>query len=206
MHIPEVSVEERREALLRASKLALTRGVTTVVDFGRYVPGSSTELPWEDFSVVYKWADSLGKMLIRVCLFFPLETWARLHDLIKEAGRKQGPWLYLGGVKAFADGSLGSSSALLHEPYVDEPDNYGLQLADLESLENMTLLADKSGLQVAIRAIGDKANDMILNMYALVASKNGKRDRRSRIEHAQHLVPATAARYHCFSSARSLVG
>lgn len=48
--IPEVSVEERREALLRASNLALTRGVTTVVDFGRYFPGSSAELPWEDFS------------------------------------------------------------------------------------------------------------------------------------------------------------
>lgn len=193
--IPEVSVDERREALLRASNLALTRGVTTVVDFGRYFPGSSAETPWEDFSGVYKWADSLGKMLIRVCLFFPLETWARLHDFIKEGGCMQSPWLYLGGVKAFADGSLGSSSALLHEPYVDEPDNYGLQVADLESLENMTLLADKSGLQVAIHAIGDKANDIILDMYALVASKNGVGDRRSRIEHAQHLVPSTATRF-----------
>lgn len=48
--IPEVSVEERREALLRASKHALMRGVTTVVDFGRYFPGSTTELPWDDLS------------------------------------------------------------------------------------------------------------------------------------------------------------
>lgn len=48
--IPEVSVIERREALHRASNLALMRGVTTVVDFGRYFPGVSTELSWEDFS------------------------------------------------------------------------------------------------------------------------------------------------------------
>ena len=48
--IPEVSVNERRESLLRASNLALTRGVTTVVDFGRYFPGASVEDSWEDFS------------------------------------------------------------------------------------------------------------------------------------------------------------
>lgn len=49
-HIPEASVDERREALLRASSHALKRGVTTVVDFGRYFPGSSPEYPWDDFS------------------------------------------------------------------------------------------------------------------------------------------------------------
>lgn len=48
--IPEVSVDERREALSRASDLALARGVTTVVDVGRYFPGASTDLPWEDLS------------------------------------------------------------------------------------------------------------------------------------------------------------
>lgn len=48
--IPEVSVDDRRDALLRASQYALTRGVTTVVDVGRYFPGAETELSWEDFS------------------------------------------------------------------------------------------------------------------------------------------------------------
>lgn len=48
--IPELSADERREALQRASNYALMRGVTTVVDFGRYLPGSSLEPPWEDFS------------------------------------------------------------------------------------------------------------------------------------------------------------
>ncbi|XP_022764744.1 uncharacterized protein LOC111309970 isoform X3 [Durio zibethinus] len=113
--IPEVSVDERREAMLRASSFALTRGVTAVVDFGRYFPGAPVEDSWRDFSDVYHWADSSGKMIIRVCLFFPMETWSRLYDVIHKAGHALSNWIYFGGVKAFADGSLGSNSALFHE-------------------------------------------------------------------------------------------
>ncbi|KAM5551681.1 protein LONG AFTER FAR-RED 3 [Rosa sericea] len=193
--IPEVSVEERREALRKASNHALMRGVTTVVDVGRYFPGTSVKDSWEDFSDVYQWADLSGKMTIRVCLFFPLETWSRLRDLINNVGQSLSQWIYLGGVKAFADGSLGSRSALFYEPYVDEPHNYGLQVGDYESLHNLTLASDRVGLQVAIHAIGDRANDLILDMYESVISKNGVRDRRFRIEHAQHLAPGTPARF-----------
>ncbi|RVW22243.1 putative amidohydrolase YtcJ [Vitis vinifera] len=179
--IPEVSVDERREALVRASNLALMRGVTTVVDFGRYVPGTSVQLSWDDFSDVYHWTDTSGKMMIR--------------DLISKTGRVVSQWIYLGGVKGFADGSLGSNSALFYEPYVDDPHNYGLLVTELESLFNMTMASDKSGLQVAIHAIGDKANDLILDVYESVGSTNGMRDRRFRIEHAQHLVPGSTARF-----------
>ncbi|PWA86647.1 amidohydrolase family [Artemisia annua] len=193
--IPEVSVEERRQALERASRYALTKGVTTVVDVGRYFPGAPVEHSWEDFSDVYKWADLSGKMMIRICLFFPMPTWSQVFDTVQTTGRKLSQWLYIGGVKAFADGSLGSNSALFHEPYADEPWNTGLQVTDMESLSNMTAQSDKSGLQVSIHAIGDKANDLILNMYHSVASINGKRDRRFRIEHAQHLAPGSAAKF-----------
>ncbi|XP_043692461.1 protein LONG AFTER FAR-RED 3 [Telopea speciosissima] len=193
--IPEDSVEERRDAMIRASKVALMNGVTTVVDVGRYLPGAPVEPPWEDFSDVYQWADTRGEMLIRVCLFFPLETWSRLHNLIQKTGRALSQWIYLGGVKAFADGSLGSNSALMYEPFVDEPLNYGLQVTELDILSNMTMEADKSGLQVAIHAIGDRANDLILDLYDSVASSNGMKDRRFRIEHAQQLSPGAAARF-----------
>uniref|UniRef100_A0A803P2A0 Amidohydrolase 3 domain-containing protein n=1 Tax=Cannabis sativa TaxID=3483 RepID=A0A803P2A0_CANSA len=194
-YVPELSIDQRREALQRASSLALMKGVTTVVDFGRYFPGTSVDRPWEDFSDVYQWADSSGKMRIRVCLFFPLETWSRLRDVVNQVGHSISKWIYLGGVKAFADGSLGSNSAMFYEPYVDEPQNYGLPVADYEKLFNMTLAADNHMLQVAIHAIGDRTNDMILDMYASVISKNGIRDRRFRIEHAQHLAPGTADRF-----------
>ncbi|KAK6781863.1 hypothetical protein RDI58_019659 [Solanum bulbocastanum] len=194
-HIPEATVYERREALTRASNHALKRGVTTVVDFGRYFPGASPDHSWEDFSDVYKWADLSGNMTTRVCLFFPMETWSRLVDLMSKSGHVLSQWIYLGGVKAFADGSLGSNSALFHEPYADDPNNNGLQVVDLDSLYNMTLSSDKFGLQVSIHAIGDRANDLILDMYASLPSGKQIRDRRYRIEHAQHLAPGTVARF-----------
>ncbi|XP_039060937.1 protein LONG AFTER FAR-RED 3-like [Hibiscus syriacus] len=193
--IPEVSGDERREAMLRASSFALIRGVTAVVDFGRYFPGAPVEHSWQDFSDVYQWADSSGKMKIRVCLFFPMQTWSRLYSVIHRAGRALSNWIYFGGVKAFADSSLGSNSALFHELYFDDPHNFGLQVVESESLLNMTMASDMSGLQVAIHAIGDRANDLILDMYESVVSKNGKRDRRFRIEHALHLTPGTAAAF-----------
>ncbi|XP_050882336.1 protein LONG AFTER FAR-RED 3 isoform X2 [Lathyrus oleraceus] len=193
--IPELSIDDRREALQKASNLALTKGVTTVVDMGRYFPGVSADLPWEDFTDVYQWTNAMSKMKVRVCLFFPMETWPQLADLVNKMGRALSQWVYFGGVKAFFDGSLGSNSALFYEPYQDEPDNYGLQLADLDALLNMTLESDLSGLQIAIHAIGDKANDLILDLHSSVASKNGMRDRRFRIEHAQHLAPGSPTRF-----------
>ncbi|THU55338.1 hypothetical protein C4D60_Mb11t05520 [Musa balbisiana] len=165
--IPEVSINDRRDSLIRASKYALTRGVTTVIDFGRFFPGTSVDHIWQDFSDVYQWADSSGKMLIR--------------DLIQEKGRALSQWIHLGGVKAFADGSLGSSSALFYEPYEEDPYSYGLQVTDINWLQNATLHSDKFGLQVAIHAIGDKANDMVLDMYNTIVSYNGMRDRRFRV-------------------------
>ncbi|KAH9698539.1 protein LONG AFTER FAR-RED 3 [Citrus sinensis] len=117
------------------------------------------------------------------------------EDLINKTGHVLSDWVYLGGVKAFADGSLGSNSALFHEPYADEPHNYGLQVMELESLLSMTMASDKSGLQVAIHAIGDRANDLVLDMYKSVVVTTGKRDQRFRIEHAQHLASGTAARF-----------
>ncbi|XP_027355187.1 protein LONG AFTER FAR-RED 3-like isoform X2 [Abrus precatorius] len=203
--IPEDSVDDRREALHRASNLALTRGVTTVVDMGRYYPGFSSDLSWDDFSDVYLWANSMSKMKIRVCLFFSMETMSSLVDVINKVGHSLSEWIYVGGVKAFADGSLGSNSALLYEPYIDDPDNYGLQVTDPEALLNMTMDSDLNGLQVAIHAIGDRANDLILDIYGSVASTNGMRDRRFRqvkqlkrcfqIEHAQQLASGTPGRF-----------
>lgn len=193
--IQEVSIHERREALLRASRHALMRGVTTVVDVGSYFPGTSENQTWKDFSDVYEWAHYMEKMMIRVCLFFPMPTWSRVSDLIHEKGRLLSQWIYLGGVKAFLDGSLGSSSALFYEPYKDDPSNYGLQLIDMDILLNATLESDESGLQVAIHAIGDKANDMLLGMLDKLVNLNGMKDRRFRIEHAQHLAPGAAKRF-----------
>uniref|UniRef100_A0A0E0N7P8 Amidohydrolase 3 domain-containing protein n=1 Tax=Oryza rufipogon TaxID=4529 RepID=A0A0E0N7P8_ORYRU len=193
--ISEVSIHERRDALLRASRHALMRGVTTVVDVGSYFPGKSEKQVWQDFTDIYEWAHSVETMIMRVCLFFPMPTWSRVYDLIHEKGRMLSQWIHLGGVKAFLDGSLGSSSALFYEHYKDDPRSYGLQLVDMDYLLNTTLELDKSGLQIAIHAIGDKANDMLLDMYEKVVDLNGMKDHRFRIEHAQHLAPGAAKRF-----------
>jgi predicted amidohydrolase YtcJ len=106
--------------------------------------------------------------------------------------------LRLGCVKGFSDGSLGSSTALFFEPYSDDPDNRGL-LFDQMLPEGIMLervrAADRAGLQITIHAIGDEANFRILELYSQVAAQNGPRDRRFRIEHAQHLRPQDLARF-----------
>jgi predicted amidohydrolase YtcJ len=106
--------------------------------------------------------------------------------------------LRIGGLKGFADGSLGSSTALFFEPYNDAPNTRGL-LFDQMLPEGIMLKrvegADQLGLQVMIHAIGDEANLRILDLYRQAAEKNGPRDRRFRIEHAQHLRPTEIPRF-----------
>eukprot|EP00250_Pteridium_aquilinum_P011871 c20360_g1_i2 orf=67-1506(+) len=185
--IPEATAQERRDALTRASKEALSQGITAVVDFGRFFPGSPTTKVWNDFHDVYKWADQMSNLLLRVYAFFPLETWSEVDKQVKLTGPKLSQNLRIGGVKAFADGSLGSGTALFNEPYNDDPGNFGLEVDSPEKIWKCMLEADKRGLQIAIHAIGDAANDRILGLYQALNDTNGHRDRRLRIEHAQHL-------------------
>jgi predicted amidohydrolase YtcJ len=106
--------------------------------------------------------------------------------------------LRIGGLKGFADGSLGSTTALFFEPYNDAPDTRGLlfdQMLPEGAMLKRVEGADKLGLQVMIHAIGDEANARILDIYRQVAEKNGPRDRRFRIEHAQHLRASDIPRF-----------
>jgi predicted amidohydrolase YtcJ len=113
---------------------------------------------------------------------------------VKSDGRGD-DWVRWGGLKALADGSLGSRTALFHRAYDDAPNTRGLTVNDLSRLREWTTQADRNGLQVAIHAIGDEANDDVLDLFAAVAQTNGTRDRRFRIEHAQHLTPAAIPRF-----------
>lgn len=99
-------------------------------------------------------------------------------------------WLRVGGVKGFMDGSLGSGTALFFRPYSDDPKTTGVHAAEaipLSKLETRVAAADAAGLQVEVHAIGDRANAELLGIFERVAKENGPRDRRFRIEHAQHL-------------------
>jgi predicted amidohydrolase YtcJ len=101
----------------------------------------------------------------------------------------------VGGLKGFADGSLGSTTAWFYEPYLDKPDSRGLALEEPAKIYEKVLNADKNNLQVMIHAIGDRANDEILKIYERVEKENGAKDRRVRIEHAQHLNEGLIKRF-----------
>jgi predicted amidohydrolase YtcJ len=102
------------------------------------------------------------------------------------------PWLRIGAVKGYADGSLGSTTAYFFQPYTDAPQTRGLlsdEMQDAARMRTRLIAADHAGLQLCIHAIGDAAISQILDLYGDIVRANGERDRRLRIEHAQHIAP-----------------
>jgi len=173
--IPAPTDDERDQALARATAHAVARGVTQIHDMGT----------WDDLAA-YRRAAERGALGLRVYAFVPIDTWARLAAFVRDHGRGDDQ-LRWGGVKGFVDGSLGSSTAWFYDPYSDQPATRGLTVTDLGDLATWIRAADSAGLQVAVHAIGDRANDWLLDRFVAVARANGQRDRRFRIEHAQHL-------------------
>jgi hypothetical protein len=104
-------------------------------------------------------------------------------------------WFSWGGLKGYMDGSLGSTTAAFFEPYRDAPGTRGLLVTDSAGRLREILAADSAGLQVAVHAIGDRANDMLLGFFERAVTEHGARDRRFRIEHAQHLRQADIPRF-----------
>lgn len=135
-----------------------------------------------------------GETGMRFNSLVPLKDWERLAGLVREEGRGD-DWVRWGGLKVLSDGSLGSRTALFRAPYDDAPQTRGLTVTSEKDLREWMTQADKQGLQVAAHAIGDEANDLVLDLMAEVARTNGPRDRRYRIEHAQHLSPQAIARF-----------
>jgi predicted amidohydrolase YtcJ len=176
--MPPLSEAELDEALLRAQDYALSLGVTQVHDMVSY----------DGFTDIATWqrVKEKNKLMMRAYQFVPLRLWARLDSFIKKNGRGD-DMVRWGGVKGYADGSLGSGTAWLYKPYLDDHTTSGLMVSDTGWLRKSIVQADAAGLQIAIHAIGDKANDFIEIYFAEATEKNGKRDRRFRIEHAQHL-------------------
>jgi predicted amidohydrolase YtcJ len=136
----------------------------------------------------------------RIYASVPLSDWERLRDVVgkREHGGADGRGddsLRVGGLKGFMDGSLGSHTAAFHEPFDDAPKDRGLLVTAPEDIYAWTSGADKAGLHVMIHACGDRANTLLLDTFERVQKENGPRDRRFRIEHAQHLAAADIPRF-----------
>jgi predicted amidohydrolase YtcJ len=183
---PPRTLEELSRALSTAMRHAASVGVTSVQD----LPGDPRDLDaWEALR-------RAGALTVRVHYRLPLSEWERARD--RRSSMRNDEWLRLGGVKGYADGSLGSSTALFDAPYGDDRNNRGVFASEaipLSRMEERVAAADRAGLQVVIHAIGDRANGEILDLYERVATANGPRDRRFRIEHAQHLRAADIPRF-----------
>ena len=184
--IPPLSQSELDECLQRAVQEGLEHGVTEVNDMSSY--GG-----WADMET-YRKAHANNKLDLRIYSFVPIYTWQRLDSLVKKDGRGD-DMLHWGGLKGFVDGSLGSTTAWFYKPYLDAPTKTGLLVTDTTLLRKWILAADSAGLQVTTHAIGDRANDWILGVYEEAEIKNGNRDRRFRVEHAQHLTQQAIPRF-----------
>ncbi len=182
--VPEPSPEAKDRALDAAMTYATAQGVTSVVNMG---------YSWDDVAT-FERARAAHRLRIRIYAAVPLASWAQLRDTIAARGRGD-DWLRIGGLKAFVDGSLGSHTAAMLAPFSDAPGDTGLLVTPPESLYAWTAAADRAGLHVMVHAIGDRANRLQLDIFERVARENGPRDRRFRIEHAQHLAPADIPRF-----------
>jgi len=184
--IPPSTFEEKLAAARAASDYAASLGVTSIQDMSAGVDVG-----------VYQTLLDRGELKTRIYAVSPLPAWERLARTGVRA-HFGSEMLRVGGLKGFADGSLGSTTALFYEPYRDEPGTSGI--AGDEMYPEGAMLArvreaDKAGLQTMIHAIGDRANDLILTIFEQVERENGDRDRRFRIEHAQHLRPQDIPRF-----------
>ncbi len=181
--IPEPS----REMNLRAAKAALREaarfGVTTIQD-----NSSADALP------TYQELRARGELTARLYVW----RYAELLEPLRRSGVRTGlgdDWIRLGAIKILADGSMGAGTADFFEPYSDDPKTSGLLLYPVPELERLVREADAAGFQLAVHAIGDRANSLVLDAFEKAAAANGPRERRFRIEHAQVVRKADLPRY-----------
>jgi predicted amidohydrolase YtcJ len=190
--VPEASPEMSDRALDAAMRYVAEQGVTSVHHMGS----------WSEVAL-FRRAHSAGRLKTRIYAAVPLDSWERLRDTVQASGRGD-EWLRIGGLKGFVDGSLGSHTAAFHEPFADDPSSDGLLVNTPDALYRWISGADAAGLQLLVHAIGDRANAMLLDIFDRVARENGPRDRRLRIEHAQHIAPADIPRFARFGVIASM--
>jgi predicted amidohydrolase YtcJ len=181
--MPDPPAELEDRALDAAMAYVGAQGVTTIHNMGS----------WRDLAV-FERAHKAGRLRTRIYAAVPLATWERLRDTVAARGHGDA-WLRIGALKGFVDGSLGSHTAAMLQPFSDAPADTGLFVNTPENLYRWVSGADKAGLNVMVHAIGDRAIRTQLDIYDRVAKENGPRDRRFRIEHAQHIAPADVPRF-----------
>ncbi len=185
--MPAMSYEQRMRAIHQALEHAASVGVTSVQNMN----------PSYDEVKAYAEMQEQGALTARIYVA-PYETsW---EDQAKIGARRAfgTSYLRMGAVKGYADGSLGSETAYFFDSYTDAPGNHGLlsdEMHPVEAMQKRLTGADAASLQLCIHAIGDRAISITLDMFEQIEKANGKRERRWRIEHSQHMAAKDFARY-----------
>jgi len=182
--IPDPSDEDRRKGIELVLQELARNGVTSAQDNSE----------WEDF-LLFKQLKEEKKLTVRITEWLPFRLSTDDLQNRRAQGGTTDPWLKTGAVKLVTDGALGPRTAALLAPYSDDPSTSGLMAIETEKLKLMAIERDRLGFQLAFHAIGDKANQICLDVFDSVQRMNPSRDRRDRIEHAQVVAPEDIARF-----------
>ena len=174
------------QGYLLAMKEARELGVTSI-----QVPGSAD---FEAYEKLQKDGQLTSRIDIGKSLTADTLLLKKYLDIEKKFP-KEGNWIRFGYLKAFIDGTIGSGTALMFEPFSDNPGTSGLAMMPYEEFENMVVTADRYGFQIGVHSIGDKGNNWTLNAYEKAQQENGKRNSRHRDEHAQTLLLSDIPRF-----------
>ncbi len=178
--VPPLTHEQLTKIVKRALAHAASLGVTSVQHM---VAG------YEDIAV-YSELLQRGELTTRIYAA-PLITNVDDQAKLGIGHAFGGPYLRIGALKAFADGSLGSGTAYFYQPFLNQGNNRGLlsdEMHPISLMRDRMMKADAAGLQICTHAIGDEGISDILDLYADVIKAHGDADRRFRIEHAQHMA------------------
>lgn len=185
--MPPMSPAHRLRAIHQAMDHAASVGVTSVQDMN----------PSYDDVKAYAELAEKGALTVRIYAA-PMETGWRDQAKIGIRRAFGTPLLRMGAVKGYADGSLGSETAYFFDPYTDAPDKHGLlsdEMHPVSAMQQRLRGADAAGLQLCVHAIGDRGISITLDIFTQIEKANGKRDRRWRIEHSQHMAAKDFVRY-----------
>ena len=177
--IPELSIEEIAEKIMRSQHSLWATGITGVHDFDRQRAFQALQI-----------LDRNEQLGLRILKNLP-DT--MLNELIDEQilSGVGSEWLKTGSIKMFADGALGPHTAAMLDPYHDDLQNVGVALLDEEEIIEVGLKALSLGYSLAIHAIGDRANQIALNGLERLSSirpPDQRRRLKHRIEHVQLLT------------------
>ena len=170
--IPALTNKVKKEAIKSAQEYLLSNGVTSIHDVDSL--GS--------FQIIKELYRERA-LKIRVYNANPINQWKE----VTKGTSLDTTWYKKGLLKGFVDGSLGSHTAAFKNAYSDKPTDKGIFINSIQGLYENAVQADAKNLQVTIHAIGDRANESLLDMYERIIQKSNLKDRRFRIEHAQHL-------------------